>query len=436
MIFNPPLARNLGLVLNQSHPYSLHLGGVDIVSNIAGDSVRIVEAGPGGVSSMEFTVLDSDVSMGDIPDDAEVRMWDVARDLPMFLGFVERVSPTPWAAAGRSFTVSCYGIESLLDTVIVPELVYNNTGPFIHGSDEGGILFWTQALLQVLVGLTGLRGGVNGRWSPATTPIGASTLANPIGGITSIEDYKGSGPDGSDVYQNVFIAVDLGGKTIRGALDAWRSQTFTGTDGTAGFMPRPFALNVDFWGGVRFFEYGDGVSTYLPTDYASLTVTNTAAGSTSAAEITWSKDTSPGAVVNAVYVKGAAAASTGWVVGDTTTGRRREGYATTDGLDADSKATAAATILNTMGTGAGRGTVKLENFTPINAHPTSSLVITDANLGWASKQMTITQIEKKVNPATGRQDWTVSFSDVMEAPVAGRASWTRRSRTLTRGTLH
>lgn len=435
MIFNIPLARNLGLVLNAQHPYSLHVGGLDVILQVPYESVTIVEAGPGGVSSMQFTIDDPDSSF-EIPDDAEVRMWDYVRDLPMFLGFVERVDPLPWAAVGRTLQVSCYGIESLLDTVIVTELVYNNTGPFIHGSDTSSIAFWTQALLQVLVGLTGLRGGVNGRWNPfVNAQIGPSTLDNPIGGVSSAVDAGGITADGADMAQD-FISVDLGGKTIRGALEAWRAVSISASASDTGFMPRPYALTVDFWGGVRFFEYGDGVAAFLPSDYVGITLNDTAGGAVAASDISWSRDTSPGAIVNAVFVKGAAPASTGWVVGDTTTGRRREGYVATTGTTLDAKMSAAATILNTMGAPAGRGSLRLEDFTPVNAHPTSPIVITDAQLGWTSKQMSVTQIEKTLVPGSSYQNWTVSFGEAEVGGVAGPPSLGRRHRTITRGILN
>lgn len=426
MIFNIPLARNLGLVLNQQHPYSLHLGGQDIILQVLVEPVEISEAGSGGVSSIQFSFDDPDSSFV-IPDGSEIRMWDYTRDLPLFWGWVQSVTYELWSAVGRTIHVTGFGIESLLDTVVVPNLTFANTGPFMHGSDTPGQVFWTQALLQVLVGLTGLRGGTDIRANPTVTAAAPSSLSGPIGGLS---DFYATG---TDVTQDI-VSIALGGQTIRTALDNWRALGIQVTTDT-GFVPRPFFLSVDFWGGVRFFEFGGGVTTYLPTDYASLTISDTAGGAVVASSLSWEVDQSPGAIVNAVYVQGAAAASTGWVVGDTTTGRR-EAYTTTTGTTRDALLSAAQAVMGQISGSAGRGTLTLEDYTPTNVHPGSQLFITDARMGWAAKGFLVTQIDKRFIPGSAYQDWTVSFIDGGGTPTAGRPSSMQAIRSTTRGTLN
>lgn len=427
MIFNLPLARNLGLVLNAQHPYSLHVAGFDIILNVAYESVDIVEAGPGAVSSMSFEIDDPTSSI-DIPDGAEIRMWDYVRDLPMFLGFLEHPEIRLWPAVGRTITVSAYGIESLLDSCIAGPLAYLNTGPFIHGNDQISSAFRISDLIQVLAGFTGLRAGAEG---PPINPYVASSLLNPV---------SGTGPSSGTGYADLIAAgvavPDLTGLSVRAGLDAFTAATEAQITGPVypPVYPGVF-LSVDFWGGIRYFNFGSGDTTWLPSDYATLTIDDSAGGAVAASDITWSEDHSPGAIVNAVYVKGAAAASTGWVVGDTRTGRH-EALATTTGTTPEAMLAAAFPLIGSMGSPVGRGTLRLEDYTPTNVHPGSQMVITEPRLGWSSKVMLVTSIAKRIVPGSVAQDWTVSFMDAGLTPARGPESAMRWVRKVTRGTLH
>lgn len=411
MLFHIPLCRDLGLVLNQTHPYSLHLEGCDIIGQVPIESIAITEAGPGGVSSMSFSVDDS-TSVLTISDGAEVRMWDYTRDLPMFFGWVESVSVTAWAAVGRTYQISAYGIESLLDTVIIPSMTRTSSD-----EDDQTNALASDEVLQVLAANAGLRVGKD-----SVSSVSASSLSKPIA-------------DTLQYLMSYTPTVVLDGMTIRNAI-----QAFMDACNLPSPDPVPMFLSVDFWGGVRWWSWlGNwSTSTYasfpnVPSDYATITIDNSATGAISATELSYERDMSPGAMVNAVYVKGGSAAGTGWVVGDTTTGRH-EAYVTSSATNQFMMAAAASSLMAAKSKVAGRGSLRLEQFTPVNAHPGGPLVITDTLMGWASQKALITQIDKTMVPGTLYQDWTISFALISHGASAGAPSAVRYARTLTRGT--
>lgn len=418
MISLLPLALDVGLVRSLTaaqYPYALTIGTTgDVIGKVPAESIRITEAGPGAISTLSFTIIDVNSTVV-IADNADVRMHDVVRDLPMFLGFIENTSVSPWAAQGRSIDVSCYGIEALLDTVIVPMLT---STPFDIAADGAAGLFDTPFIAQI-----GSYAPIRTGWVPFGVP---SSLLNPVG-------TSGTGDGLNDT-------VVLDGKTLRSAIETWLASSL-GEEGDVRSR-HPTFLSVDFWGGLRYFPFGGGTSdgialTDLPSDYAGLIVST--AGplvGVSATSLSWKRDLSSGAIVNAVYVTGASPESTGWVTGDLSSGRH-QATASTSGDTEESKLAAANGVMGQRQTPAGRGSLTLENYTPTNVHPGSLLLITDARMGWSSDTFLITQIEKTIsNKASGTQDWTVTFFDPDEAPSAGPADVMRLIRTHTRGTLN
>lgn len=384
------------------HLYSLTIDGLDVIGQVDPESIRATEAGPGAVSSMGFTILDPS-KLVTIADNARIVMWDHTRDLPVFAGFVESQSPIPgYGGQGRDIEVTAYGIAALLDQIIVPSLTLSTATV----ADDLGTEFSDTSALQVLAGYLPLRA-----FAP---PAGRSTQAGPVEATPRMRQIQ---------------SVVLDGMSIRAAFEAWVDKAGQ-IDSSRGYTAAHPALDVDAWGGVRKFGIGLGSTSQTPLDYTTLTVTDAVSG-TAAANLRWTRDTSPGQVVTAVYVKGGNAAGTGWVVGDTTKGRA-EAYVSDSAITTQAqKEAAAGAILGRKGTGVGRGSLRLESFTPINARTGGPLTITNTALGWAAKAFVISQIDKTFLQ-TGKQDWTVSFFDANDVPSAGGPSLARLIRSITR----
>lgn len=377
--------------------YSILIDGLDVAGQVPYDTIRVTEAGPGAVSSMSFTIKDPTKRVT-IQDSAYVQSWDYTRDLPVFAGFVQTQEPIPgYGGSGRDIDVTCYGIESLLDQIIVPEYTTRVTDT----DSAGAVPVEGHTFLQSVAAYAPLRA-----FSTTLPSAGSQALPIATDGVVALAD----------------LVVD--GMTIRNAFQAFAEKTWP--------IAFNFALTVDMWGGIRKYIYPpipSGIG--WPTDYVDLTIVETTGG-TAAASLRWTRDSSPGQVITAVYVNGGNAAGTGWVVGDTTQGRGEAYVADASITTADLKNAAGNAVLRQRGTGAGRGTLTIENYTPIaGVHAGGPLVITNAALGWTANDFAISQIDKTFNK-TGTQNWTVTFFDVLGAPVAGRAHISRRLRSFTR----
>lgn len=395
--------------------YSILLDGVDVATKVGYDTIHVSEAGPGGVSSMSFVIVDP-TSTVVIEDNAFVQSWDYARDLPLFTGYLETQSSEPlYGGAGRDITVTAVGIESVLDQVIVPALTSTPAD-----TTDAGDLASDADILQVVASNTGLRTGAIPR--DAVTIIPHISQQFPI---SNLGDFGGT-LYGLAIHLDTTVVLD--GLTVRSAFETWLASA------SVPFLGKPpltVSLTVDFWRAVRKFTPPTGfwaTDGYpWPDDWTALTIVETPAAGTAAATLRWTRDVSVGAVVSAVYVKGGNAAGTGWVVGDTTQGRHESYISDSSILTYDARLDAANAVLGGRSTGAGRGVLTIENFTPINAHPGGSLVITNAALGWSAKEFIVTQIDKTLQKS-GKQDWAVSFADIADPPTAGPASFVRTIR--------
>lgn len=378
-----------------AHPVGIFIDSLDVVEEpsshrygVVWDSIRINEAGPGGVSSMSFTI-DDPSRLITIATNAVVFAYDFTNSLPMFLGWVQSVDTEPaFGQRGRFHAVTAFGIESILDNVIVPTFTM-----------DLGAINYPYAVLQSFASSAPLRALAN--------PPNDSSQAFPLGtGSAPGLNWTGS------------TQPDLNGLSIRRAWDSW----WAANQVPVGFSQA--VVTVDFYSGLRLwgsYAVDPVVGTYgtPPTDYADITLTE-ALGS-AGASLKWSQDSSPGTVVTAVYVKGSTAAGTGWVTGDTSQGRYEAYVSDTTAVDDATKRAVAAGVLNRKGSGAGRGTVVLEHFTPVAAHPGSLLTITNTGLGWAAKKFVIAEIEK-VFDGPNAQNWTLTFFEQLDRPSIGRAS--------------
>jgi hypothetical protein len=164
-------------------------------------------------------------------------------------------------------------------------------------------------------------------------------------------------------------------------------------------------LTVDFYGGLRCTYQRPATTTDVPDDYAALTVTDTFASATVAANLNHTID--GGAVTRQVLVIGGSAAGSGLV---------------SDGTDLPGPAavvsdTSITTYANMLARARAemsrsvqqvRGSFTLEAYTPTpNVHPGSRLVLTDAAAG-ATGTYRISQIGKRFN-SSGTQEWDIAY---------------------------
>jgi hypothetical protein len=204
-----------------SRPKALYLGGLDVIATgvpnsygVEPESITVVEAGPGQVSSMEFTIVDPAGQIA-IVDGMDVRYEDTILGMPIFRGWVAPFGVSRFGV-GRAIKVKCIGIEAVLDWLYVPALTIAAGGP-------GGAWPWQSIVAQAI--------GNGYPLNVAADPIGGqSSVAHPV------ESYGGgsTGP----------ITIPAG--TLRQALQAFSDGLFA--QGNPAFTS---LIHVDMWGGLR-----------------------------------------------------------------------------------------------------------------------------------------------------------------------------------------
>jgi hypothetical protein len=112
---------------HSARAYGLWLDGTDVIKEPAAtkrygvdiSTVHLTVNGPGGVSTLSFTI-DDPLKLVLVTDGQAVRFHDITNDQPMFTGWIEHFSVKPdFGNQGRSIQVSCVGPESLLDWYIM-----------------------------------------------------------------------------------------------------------------------------------------------------------------------------------------------------------------------------------------------------------------------------------------------------------------------------
>lgn len=374
---------------HSAHPYMLTQGGLDVIRQPGGsagvilESIRVTEAGPNGVSSMDYTIEDP---LGVIPipiDGTQILFQDVVSNHPEFLGYIQGVSVRPFPPTGRYVDVSCQGVEAVLDWV-------NVSGTFAVAANV------TDAW-QVLAATSGLRDGVAAGGSEGTqdAPI-AGTLASRIitGGTLTITN-----------------------QTLREAISAvWATRaTASATDGT-------LYVTVDFTNGLRIWH--GGVSFLRPDDYIALTIVDTYAGATLAENLSY--EITYGEIVRQVRVIG----SSDW--GNFSDGTGKPGpTAVINDSTITSVTQAQAAAQSYMGdrVTAVRGSFNLTDFNEgaTAIHAGAIVHITDSQVGLSASDFVIGQIVKTYD-GNGTENWAVTFGGL---PPRGSALLRR----LTRGVL-
>lgn len=250
------------------------------------ETITVTEQGPGGVSSLSCSIDDPLIAV-QLAEGQAVEYWDITRDRPLFLGFIQALSIYP-QGTGRRIDVTCVGIEALLDWMIVPACTI-----------PAGT--WMAAAIQSLVYQAT---GVGWTLRAFTQPSGLEDYGSqpyPIAGL-----FPGF-PATTDV-----VSVD--GVTLREACLQVIDTCNTWYTGTGA------AVTIDFYSGVRLFNVnGPSPSSSVITisaqsDMATMHIDNNpvpGAGYLSTQGLNVHLD--QGGITRGVYIQGANAAGTGLV---------------------------------------------------------------------------------------------------------------------------
>jgi hypothetical protein len=352
------------------------------------ETIEVDEQGPGGISSLTFTI-DDPTGTATLPQDGdEVRFHDHVANLPYFGGLISSWAVRPgFGGQGRSIDVRCDGYEVILDWAIIPVDMTFATGTLPADAVQGliGNAQGQGALRDGMVLLTG------------------SSQAHPISSFGTTTPLP-------------YAVTVTAGTSLRAAID---QVTAPNAASRGGFNA---LCTVDFYRGVRLFE--DSPFGSLATDYLDLTVTDTTAGPRAAENLRHQTDAT--SIVRGVYVTGANAAGTGFL-GDGSGKPGRIAYLTDSTIDTAAKLLDAqqtylnATVLRTS------GDLALTDWTPPGeVRPGSLLILTDAATG-ASGMYRIMQITKRFTGA--RESWRIAYGKLRPSATALIRNLTRDVRS-------
>lgn len=398
-----PLAAEIGTFATTARPFTLTVAGLDVLADpnraglgVALDSITIRERGPGGVSSIDFTISDP-AKVSSVADGAEIVYWNNTSGTCLFRGWVDALESVPdFGDQGRSLRVTGIGIEALLDWIIVEDIALQGVDAADFAA-HGGQFY-------------GIPRAVNAYPSAVE-----SSLAAPISRLWR------QGGDTSPAPVAAWPEITGDGRTLRESLIYLATKAAAeDTLEAFGATPiMPMLITLDFLGGLRMWRDEAGV---IPSDYTSLTVSD--AGPLRPEFLRHRRE--PGQLIRAVYVTGANAASTG-LVSDGSGIRGRQAYVNdpTNITTAALRDQAARRILRESQAGIVRGDFRLLDFTPTETvHAGSMVTITSAAVSLAAQQFRIMEIEKTFN-GSGRQNWTVAYGSMLPAASAYLRQLTR-----------
>lgn len=377
--------------------FALYLDGLDVLKQPGGsgygvpiDSIRVVEAGPGAVGSMAFTIDDPTglVSIAGLDRGPRVLYVDLVSNAVLHRGVVDTGGSRPaFGGQGRSIPVTSTAVDSLLDDRIVPPVTF-----------VGGMLTWLAIAQATNIAASELRAPAfdlgGGSFPPASLTDG--NFDWPIGFLQTDDGVGNAQLNG---------ALAWSGGSLRACIEAIEAQSiYVGSSGWLRDRPPPaFLVTVDTYLGLRVWRDQAGAA---PADWTTLTVSDTAGGPLRAANLQY--DLAPGDVIRAVYVQGFDATSSLWVADGSGINGRQARIVDSSLTTADA-ATRAGLAYLAANSGKVRGTFDLEDFTPpaSTIHAGGLLSLTDAAAA-ATGSYRIYSIAKSFN-ASGRQDWSVSF---------------------------
>lgn len=413
-----PLAAAVATQLtdHSARPYELVQNGVSVLTtSVPIETIRLMEAGPGAVSTLDYDFWDPS-GTGSLQDDMPVEMIDVANGVPIFRGYVDTYAPSPAFATGRTFRVSCVGVESWLDWLILPVDYTPVVGP-TPLEDE---------IIRLVMSLNG----------PLRAVVGAtSTAATPVAYLLNKESAPGATGGWGLGFGGLFPPATISaGTSLREALRSmisqvgWSPWPSMPSRPSGSEIPPAVSVTVDYNLGLRVWgsQWGPDGSAHAPDDYATLTVADIVGVTKATTSLSYERQS--GDIYREVYVAGVDAASSGWF-GDGSGIRGKQGIIS-DSVNITSAALAqeaADQFFRDNGV-ALRGTLALENVDPASVAAVragSLLNLTDAAIG-ASGYAPIASITKTFNKtANGSQNWTVAFGGL-------RPSAARLTRVLTR----
>lgn len=363
----------------------LYLGGTDVLlapgtggnrTGVPIETVHVSEAGPGGVSSMEFVVEDPTIT-ATVSDGMDVRFMDIAADTPLFYGWVQSWDIRPaFGNQGRTITVQAQGVETVLDWgVTTVDLVF-----------AAGVIGSTEMPIQSIVA------NATGVGPIRTQSRNGSLQAQPIDSQAATNPYAFTIPAGTTVREAIRLAMQA--------------------------MNYTYLATVDFTYGLRFFA-----STTTPNDYnPSLAIVNIPTGTAQSENLDYASDSA--GIVRRVWVHGLTQA---FVISD---GTNLPGPTAV----IENTAWTTGTMLNDAGnayltqfqTGVRGSYNKVDWAPPSTTHVAGYTTITDARVGLSAASFRIMQIDKTFNPS-GRQNWTVVFGGL---PPSGARLIRRLTRTV------
>lgn len=387
---------------------SLWVDGTDVLKQTGGaggfgtllSSIEHTENAPPGVSSLKFTIRDPGKAIT-----LRRGMWVLyhnhVTDRPYFRGFLQTWTMKP-DGLGRVFSVRCIGVDALPDWCVVPSL-----------SLPAGTTI-TQAILAAAA--VAITPGIQLR-AFATQSINdtGGSQGGPIAAFTG---------DFGNIHVDLVVdyvqtsAMSLR-ETINALFAASKVSIFDEFSGALSTAPYIGVTTVDPWLGLRV--YG---KTSTPSDYATLTVLDTPAGTFVADGLGHAVDV--GDVPAGVFVQGGTPAGTGPTpLGDGLPGPIRILSAPGATTDAGRRAAASAYLAD-HGAITQRGGFRLDdNAVTTNVRAGSLLDLTDAETG-ATGTYKIAQIVRTFTAL--RETWQVTYGGLPP-------SVTRSIRRLTRGTL-
>lgn len=362
-----------------AHPWSLTLDGLDVIKKpgAAGngygtpiEGVEVTEAAPGRVSGMVWTIDDPAAELT-ITAGAFVVLWDHTNDVPAFAGFLMTPTFRP-SGVGRLIDCRAIGIEAILDWAILPAF----TPPAVT---------FLETAIQAAVAQAAMPASVPGL-NVATAA--SSSQATPIG-----SNGLGVTPSGA-----------ISGGTLRAVIQAMidrRTPAILPPDGVA------VLFTIDFYGGLRVYRRRNGTPTDVPSDYATLTVTDTAAGAIAASNLEHTVDMA--GTIRGVAVVGGNAAGTGVVMDGTGEPGPIELLTDAAILTDDDKRNRAWAVM-APSTSSARGSFDLVDTTiAAGVHAGSPLVLTDAQTG-ATGTYNLGELVRTYT-GSGRQNVKVTYGN-------------------------
>lgn len=251
-----------------THVASLTIDGLDVLKQPAVsaspygvpiETIHLSVKGPGGVSSLEFSI-DDPARVVDLSRGSRVVFWNIADDEPLFRGYVDRWDATPdFGQVGRRLDVACVGIESLLDWCLCDPVT-------IPAGTSLAAAFQSAAAAAGFPG----RAFVGGA---------SSSLAGPIASF-------------SGIVTNAAITI-AGGTSLRSAIAAIAK---TQSSSYVLLSDLRVLATVDFYAGLRIVPNNAGTPSDIPAGSISIPGTGTEVASD------FTLTTDAGAGVAEVYV--------------------------------------------------------------------------------------------------------------------------------------